>query len=107
MQEPGDLVFVPANSPHAVHNEEDITALSMNYVDASNLWLHLHNQVMSEEWDSIEMFDVVNEPFGMSKEQRDMPFGEWKSSRREWEERVKKYRESRRYEDDPVPVWLD
>jgi quercetin dioxygenase-like cupin family protein len=32
MQEAGDLVYVPANSPHAVHNEEDITAMSMNYV---------------------------------------------------------------------------
>ena len=26
IQEPGDLVYVPANSPHAVYNEEDITA---------------------------------------------------------------------------------
>ena len=31
-------MYVPANSPHAVHHEEVITAMSMNYVDASNLW---------------------------------------------------------------------
>lgn len=107
MQEPGDLVFVPASSPHAVFNEEDITAMSMNYVDASNLWMYIHDLVASGEWESIEQFDVTKEPFGLSRKQRDMPYGEWKSSRRTWEGLVKKYRASKAFEEDPVPLWLD
>uniref|UniRef100_A0A6B2L6F9 JmjC domain-containing protein n=1 Tax=Arcella intermedia TaxID=1963864 RepID=A0A6B2L6F9_9EUKA len=34
--EPGEILFVPAVSPHAVFNLEDSIAMSMNYVDASN-----------------------------------------------------------------------
>ena len=64
VQEPGDLVFVPANSPHAVHNMDDITALSMNYVDATNLWLYLAGLVEDEAWEELEMFDVDVAPFG-------------------------------------------
>jgi uncharacterized RmlC-like cupin family protein len=41
MQHPGDLFFIPGGCPHAVRNLDDITGLSMNYVDVSNWWLHL------------------------------------------------------------------
>jgi hypothetical protein len=58
-------------------------------------------------YSTVEMFDVVKEPFGLSRQQKDMPYGEWKSSRKMWEERVKKYRQSDRFKDEPVPVWLD
>lgn len=33
----GELLFVPANSPHAVHNLTTTVALSGNYIDESNI----------------------------------------------------------------------
>lgn len=35
--EPGDLIFVPAGTPHQVLNVDDTLALSMNYIDGSNV----------------------------------------------------------------------
>eukprot|EP00163_Fabomonas_tropica_P005637 TRINITY_DN1524_c0_g1_i1.p1 TRINITY_DN1524_c0_g1~~TRINITY_DN1524_c0_g1_i1.p1 ORF type:complete len:667 (-),score=187.12 TRINITY_DN1524_c0_g1_i1:210-2210(-) len=34
--EPGELLFVPAGSPHQVENLEEIIAISGNYIDAAN-----------------------------------------------------------------------
>jgi hypothetical protein len=36
---PGELLFVPAGSPHQVTNLDDIIAISMNYIDGSNVQL--------------------------------------------------------------------
>mmetsp|Transcript_10722 Transcript_10722/g.46421 ORF Transcript_10722/g.46421 Transcript_10722/m.46421 type:complete len:795 (-) Transcript_10722:49-2433(-) len=108
VQEPGDLVFVPANSPHAVHNLDDITALSMNYVDSTNLWLYLADLVKDEAWEEIEMFDVDTAPFGLVKSQKDLSFGEFKSQRVTWERRNAEYRAGERFaKGERVPVWLD
>ena len=35
--EPGDVIFVPSDTPHAVKNLENIFAISHNYFDGSNL----------------------------------------------------------------------
>ena len=108
VQEPGDLVFVPANSPHAVHNMDDITALSMNYVDATNLWLYLAGLVEDEAWEELEMFDVDVAPFGLVKGQKDVSFGEFKSQRVGWERANAEYRSGERFaQGERVPVWLD
>ncbi|CAN0220386.1 unnamed protein product, partial [Discosporangium mesarthrocarpum] len=40
--EAGDLLFVPAGSPHQVENLTDTLAVSSNYVDATNLPKALH-----------------------------------------------------------------
>ena len=52
-QRPGDLVFVPSNAPHAVHNDEDTVGISMNYVDASNVVRSIH-------WSPYDRVGVVN-----------------------------------------------
>jgi hypothetical protein len=49
----------------------------------------------------------TKEPFGLSRHQKDMPFGEWKSSRRRWEAMVEAYRKGPRFKEKPVPIWLD
>lgn len=41
IQNPGDLIFVPAGNPHAVSNIKDSVGIAMNYVDTSNFWDHL------------------------------------------------------------------
>ena len=83
-------------------------ALSMNYVDASNLWMYLFALVSDNDWKTVEMFDVVKRPFGLKRRQEDMPYSEWKSSRARWAGLVDQYRrKSPRYERERVPVWLD
>eukprot|EP00656_Telonema_subtile_P023036 TRINITY_DN24337_c0_g1_i1.p1 TRINITY_DN24337_c0_g1~~TRINITY_DN24337_c0_g1_i1.p1 ORF type:complete len:122 (-),score=15.31 TRINITY_DN24337_c0_g1_i1:23-388(-) len=37
VQRPGELLFIPANSPHQVKNLDRTLAVSMNYVDHTNL----------------------------------------------------------------------
>ena len=109
VQYPGELVFVPSGAPHAVMNEDDIVALSMNYVDGSNLWRYLGEKVKLEEWEDIERFDVFKNPMGMSKSMGDVTFGEWKSGREKAEARYKAY-EARRSASPllpAVPLWVD
>ena len=36
MLEEGEVIFIPAGSPHQVSNEATATAVTMNYVDATN-----------------------------------------------------------------------
>merc|ERR1711920_1216694 len=54
-QEPGDLIFVPSESPHGVRNLEAIHGVSMNYVDETNLWRYLRASLFDHE-----MFDLWN-----------------------------------------------
>jgi hypothetical protein len=107
-----------------VHNDEDTVGVSMNYVDASNVWAYLHDAASAEEWGDFENFDVEKNDFGLSRTQGDVTFGEWKSSRRTWEGRVKMYRAEREHRvlassrrgkrpapgeenRERFPVWLD
>ena len=83
IQEPGDLFFISGGNPHGVWNLEPIHhGVSMNYVDASNVWLYLWNQLAEGRWIAFEMFtDGVSFPQGMRSHQTDMTFGDWKSAR--------------------------
>merc|ERR1712232_1216602 len=56
VQEPGELIFIPGGNPHGVRNLEPIHGVSMNYVDASNVWLFLWHQLAESRWSSFEMF---------------------------------------------------
>lgn len=83
IQEPGELMFIPAGSPHAVTNLEDIHAISMNYVDLSNIHLHLWSCLQSGRWSNFEMF-TSQMTVGMRSDQTPLRFGEWKSQ--QWHE---------------------
>jgi hypothetical protein len=45
IQEPGDLVYIPPGSPHAVENLEDIVGISFNQVPKSGIANHLFNLI--------------------------------------------------------------
>jgi len=82
VQEPGELMFIPGGNPHAVRNLEPIHGVSMNYADASNVWIYLWHQLAEASWESFEMFtDGTTFPHGLRSEQQPMRFGEWKSTR--------------------------
>jgi hypothetical protein len=80
-QEAGDLIFIPAGCPHAVRNTHDITALSMNYMDDSNYWLYLFDQVSSNNFEQLEFFTEQSFPLGLSSTQEDVTFGRFKSTK--------------------------
>merc|ERR1711972_931406 len=82
VQEPGELFFVPGGNPHGVRNLEPIHGVSMNYVDASNVWIFLWHQLAESHWNSFEMFtDGISIPHGLRSDQPPLRFGEWKSTR--------------------------
>lgn len=82
IQEEGDLMFIPGGNPHAVRNLEPIHGISMNYVDASNVWTYLYTQLQEGSWEAVEMFtDHATIPHGLSSDQEDLSFGDWKSTR--------------------------
>jgi len=89
-QEPGDLIFIPAGNPHGVRNLEPIHALSMNYVDGSNVWLHLEQALATGSFADFADFELFTDnasiPFGLRSDQQPLKFGEWKSQR--WREVV-------------------
>ena len=58
-------------------------------------WAYLHDAASSEQWEDFENFDVETNDFGLSRTQGDVTFGEWKSSRRAWEGKVRLYRAER------------
>merc|ERR1712113_531855 len=65
VQEAGELMFIPGGNPHAVRNLEAIHGVSMNYVDASNLYIYLFHNLDMKMWKSFEMFtDGVSFPHG-------------------------------------------
>ena len=78
-QEPGDLMFIPANCPHAVRNLDGIHALSMNYVDPSNYYDFLHSQLSGRNWRAFELFTSNDLILGLNISQETIPFGEFKS----------------------------
>jgi len=80
IQKPGDLIFIPGGSPHGVKNLDDIIALSMNYVDDSNLWLYLWTQLHNADFRSFETMSNPNMPRGLRKDQQDLTFGDFKST---------------------------
>jgi len=81
MQETGDLIFIPGGNPHGVRNVEDIHGVSMNYVDASNVWHFLMTSLRDDDWRSFEQFtNGQSVPHGMLSSQQAMQFGEWKST---------------------------
>jgi len=82
IQEPGDLIYIPGGNPHGVRNLAAIHGISMNFVDASNVWLHLQKQLDNEMWREFESFtDNTSVPHGLSSTQKTLTFGEWKSRR--------------------------
>ena len=81
IQRPGDFIYIPAGCPHAVRNNDDILGISMNYVDISNLWLYLWQKNVGDDFDDFEVYTNPNFPGGMSSKQRDLTFGEFKSTR--------------------------
>eukprot|EP00949_MAST-11_sp_MAST-11-sp1_P003522 g3522.t1 len=80
IQRPGDLMFIPGGCPHAVKNMDHIHALSMNYVDHSNYYLHLLNQLFEQHWRSFEIFTNGDFPQGLFSKQDHITYGEFKST---------------------------
>ena len=61
VQHAGELIFIPGGNPHGVRNLQDIHGISMNYVDKSNFFTYLWNQLADEtmgsaNWKAFEMF---------------------------------------------------
>jgi len=80
IQNPGELIFIPGGCPHGVHNHADITAISMNYLDSSNFWLYLWTQLMEGNYRDFELYSDSQFPIGLKKSQREVTFGEFKST---------------------------
>eukprot|EP00941_MAST-03F_sp_MAST-3F-sp1_P000137 g137.t1 len=80
MQYPGDLVFIPAGCPHAVRNLDNIHGLSMNYVDASNIWQHLQDRLTKSAFANFETMVDSDFPKGYLKNMSHMTWGEFKST---------------------------
>ena len=45
IQRPGDLIYIPPNSPHAVENLDDIVGVSFNQVPKSGITRHLFDMI--------------------------------------------------------------
>ncbi|CAB9514278.1 JmjC domain, hydroxylase [Seminavis robusta] len=48
IQEPGQLMYIPPNSPHAVVNLEDTIGVALNLVSLDAFADHLHNQIHAD-----------------------------------------------------------
>ena len=79
IQNPGDLVFIPGSCPHAVRNLDNIHGISMNYVDASNFYLHLYVLLQDRKFREFELFTNSNFKQGLSSQMENLPFGAFKS----------------------------
>lgn len=77
VQEPGEVIFVPAGSPHYVRNLEDFHGVSMNWVDASNIHFHLMDTMYYSR--SLHEFLHNPPPLGMRSKEQHLTMGEWKS----------------------------
>lgn len=81
VQEPGELIFIPGDSPHAVRNLEPIHGISMNYVDASNINIWLWHTLVDDRFSEFEsLTDGTTVPHGLRSDQESLSFGEWKST---------------------------
>lgn len=45
IQEPGQLIYIPPDSPHAVENLDDIVGIALNLIPRDAMGRHLHNQI--------------------------------------------------------------
>merc|ERR1712032_471344 len=65
-QNAGDLIFIPGDTPHAVMNSDHILAVSMNYVDAGNVWIYVWRMILQRAWPAVETFtDNFSFPHGL------------------------------------------
>jgi len=48
IQEPGQLIYIPPDSPHAVENLEDIVGIALNLVPRDAFSRHLHDQIHND-----------------------------------------------------------
>lgn len=85
--EPGDVLFVPAGTPHQVDNLHNSLAISMNYVDASN------EQAFLAAADATEPHRVARWRYALQKispptlqSPNDLPFWQYASGPRPWEQ---------------------
>jgi hypothetical protein len=67
----------------------DIHGISMNYVDSTNLLLHLYESLETSEYRNFEMFTSKSFPQGLDANQQDVTFGEFKST--DWAHRDKDF----------------
>lgn len=90
IQRPGDLVFVPSDSPHAVYNTQDIIGISSNYMDDTNHVRYLWYSAHEDDFRRFELYTNSHFPKGVDLEQKDVSFGEFKS--KNWfQEKYRKY----------------
>jgi hypothetical protein len=50
VQEAGQLIFIPPNSPHAVENIDDIVGIAFNLVPRSGVAKHIHHMIHSTRY---------------------------------------------------------
>lgn len=65
IQKPGDLVFMPPDTPHAVENLEDSVGLAFNSVPRAGISIHLYNQIHEDhKFASLELIlqYLISEP---------------------------------------------
>ena len=85
IQEPGQLVYIPPNCPHAVENLEDTIGLAMNIVPREGIAAHLHHQLHGAEFGVFDLAmnyllfeDHADHPVS-TKDPLYTTFGEYKS----------------------------
>jgi len=90
---PGDVVFVPAGSAHQVNNLEACIAVSMNYIDGSNMELakrELHDLSLmggketSSTQSLLQYFNMPGFNHTVDLEQKDLDWNEFKNAHQRW-----------------------
>ena len=81
IQKPGDLVYIPGGSPHAVQNKEAIFGVSMNYLDATNFG-ELAMFVINGNPNLLPVMDLLSTrspafPQGVDPDQADLMYGDY------------------------------
>ena len=85
IQEPGQLVYIPPNCPHAVENLEDTVGIAMNLVPREGVADHLHHQVHRAEFGVFDLamnyllFEDHADQLVDTKDPIYTTFGEYKS----------------------------
>jgi hypothetical protein len=84
IQEPGQLVYIPPDGPHAVENLEDTVGVSFNLVARGGVARHLHDMIQSEDrYSELEpllrylLNDVGRNQLGESKDPLYTTFAEY------------------------------
>jgi hypothetical protein len=56
IQEPGQLIYIPPDSPHAVENLEDIVGIALNLGPRDGIARHLHDHIhLTRQFGDIEL----------------------------------------------------